>query len=178
MWIIEKEIKKGDYLYAKVKNHPNATKNGYVLYHRIAVENHLGRLLLSTEVVHHKDKNRFNNNIENLELLTKDEHNLLHGKEKQKPLIIAVCSQCSKNFSLPQNQYNARRKESKNLFCSRSCNGKFYAHSETSGLRKRISEHGINLYRYGCRCDICRKANREKQQKYKDKKRCELGVQQ
>ena len=34
------------------------------------MENHLGRLLNSDEVVHHKDHNKFNNDISNLEVMT------------------------------------------------------------------------------------------------------------
>ena len=50
MWNIQKLIHKGDYDYALVPNHPNATKNGYVLYHflhvrEVSLEDHLGRLL-------------------------------------------------------------------------------------------------------------------------------------
>ena len=45
MWNIKKLIHKGEYDYALVPDHLNATKNGYVLYHRIVMENHLGRLL-------------------------------------------------------------------------------------------------------------------------------------
>ena len=63
MWEIKKAIKKGDYMYALVPEHPFATKNGYVLYHRIIVENHLNRLLNSHEVVHHKNHNKFDNRI-------------------------------------------------------------------------------------------------------------------
>lgn len=59
MFTIRKEIKKGDYLYALVPDHPNATKNGYVLMHRVIMENHLGRLLGKDEVVHHKDHKVF-----------------------------------------------------------------------------------------------------------------------
>lgn len=44
MWKIRKIIKKGDYEYALVPEHPNATKNGYVLHHRIVMENSIGRL--------------------------------------------------------------------------------------------------------------------------------------
>lgn len=58
MWNVEKVISKGDYLYSIVKEHPFATKNGYVLEHGIVMENHLGRLLNADEVVHHKDGNK------------------------------------------------------------------------------------------------------------------------
>lgn len=74
MFTLRKEIKKGDYLYALVPDHPNATKNGYVLMHRVIMENHLGRLLGKDEVVHHKDHNKFNNSVDNLEVMDKNAH--------------------------------------------------------------------------------------------------------
>lgn len=49
-WKIQKIVSKGDYNYAITKEHPKATKNGYVLEHRIVMENHLGRLLNSDHV--------------------------------------------------------------------------------------------------------------------------------
>ena len=55
VWKIEKIISKGDYNYAIVPDHPYATKNGYVLEHRIIMENHLGQLLNPNEIVHHKN---------------------------------------------------------------------------------------------------------------------------
>lgn len=45
MWKIEKIVSKGDYNYAVVPEHPFSTKNGYVLEHRVIMENHLKRLL-------------------------------------------------------------------------------------------------------------------------------------
>lgn len=38
MWNIKKLIHKGEYDYALVPDHPYATKNGYVLYHRVVME--------------------------------------------------------------------------------------------------------------------------------------------
>jgi hypothetical protein len=63
-------ISKGDYNYAIVRDHPHSTKNGYVLEHRIVVENEIGRILNSNEVVHHRDGNKKNNKISNLEELS------------------------------------------------------------------------------------------------------------
>lgn len=61
-------IKKG-YKYQYFPSHPHATKDGYVLEHRLVMEFKIGRILNKNEVVHHKDKNRLNNSIDNLELV-------------------------------------------------------------------------------------------------------------
>lgn len=51
--------------------------------HRLVVEKLLGRKLTGDEDVHHKDKDRLNNDPENLEVLDKSTHNELHEGEKE-----------------------------------------------------------------------------------------------
>lgn len=63
-------VGKNGYLYVRRPDHPYANHNGYVFAHRIAVEEHLGRYLIPSEVVHHKDGNPSNNDISNLELFS------------------------------------------------------------------------------------------------------------
>ena len=52
-----------------------------LLEHRLVLEKHIGRYLSKKEVVHHIDKNRSNNNIENLKLFeSESKHMAFHAK--------------------------------------------------------------------------------------------------
>jgi deoxyuridine 5'-triphosphate nucleotidohydrolase len=64
-------------------DHPNANYNGYIREHRFIVSENIGRPLRDDEHVHHKDGNKLNNHIDNLEIVTKSEHTRLHNLEKE-----------------------------------------------------------------------------------------------
>lgn len=141
-WNIKKVISKGDYLYALVPDHPNATKNGYVLMHRVVMENHLGRLLSANEVVHHKDHNKKNNDIENLEVLDALEHSKLHAAEKKKNYVKLVCPECGKTFIQVRNKTHLIKTKNKFgcTFCSASCRGKFSRKVQLNGLTPAMED--------------------------------------
>lgn len=89
------------YVWIYSPNHPFALKGkeggkGYVIEHRLVMEKKLGRYLKPSEIVHHIDGNRKNNNIKNLELTTNSKHISLHRLGKA--LSQATKEKLSKRF--------------------------------------------------------------------------------
>jgi len=58
-------------------SHPSAV-NGWMLKHRMVVENHIQRFLTDEEVVHHINEIKNDNRIENLFLCSASEHSKIH----------------------------------------------------------------------------------------------------
>lgn len=65
----EGSITENGYLRLFKPNHCMATKSGHVLVHRMVMSDHLDRPLLPEETVHHKNGDKIDNDIDNLELM-------------------------------------------------------------------------------------------------------------
>lgn len=147
----------------------NKTTHKVTSYPRVLMEAILGRPLLPTEDVHHKDENPRNNNPDNLEVIDHREHEKQHAADKKASGKLKyydmqmICPVCNKEFTWTakqQSYYNHKTKEteSKRKFdrqppcCCKSCAGKLaasiqYGNMDYSGKltpKKRI-------------CPICNK---------------------
>lgn len=65
------------YVRVWMPNHPRWPEQ-YAYEHVLVMEAHLGRSILWPEQVHHKNENRSDNRVENLEVLTSSEHHKAH----------------------------------------------------------------------------------------------------
>lgn len=138
LWEIQKIVKCGEYKFAVVYNHPNATINGYVLLHRIIMENHIGRILNVNEVVHHKNFNKNDNRIENLELMSRSEHTKLHQQAKYHFEFEIKCPTCGKIFNRDIRSVKSKLKINphKTFCCSHSCGSKLQNMIKKVGFKK------------------------------------------
>lgn len=148
LWEIYKIVGKGGYLYAVVNEHPHAIKGGYVLLHRIIMENFTGKMLSPNEVVHHKNGNSMDNRIENLEIMDRGEHHRYHASLVGRKWVKIKCPVCGKIFDQPKN---------KSYLCKghkTSCCSTEHAHNlqsqiskgMTKKLKKALSENLVEIY--------------------------------
>lgn len=94
-------------------------KGLYVYEHRYVMEQKLGRLLSYNEVVHHKNGNKLDNDLDNLELKLRPGHTHDHSTPAKK--VTLTCAFCGKPFEREQRIYAAKVKAGqKRFFCCRS----------------------------------------------------------
>ena len=79
-WIGGRINHAGGYIYIHKPEHPMSGKRGYVLEHRLVMEDFIGRYLKPEEVIHHVNKNRSDNRIENLMLFNNKREHLDYHK--------------------------------------------------------------------------------------------------
>lgn len=73
------------YWLVNVKGHPLFPNKSWVAEHRVMMAEHLGRPLLSSEIVHHRDHDKTNNVISNFKLTNRADHCREHNADMCTP---------------------------------------------------------------------------------------------
>lgn len=121
----------GKYTISKHKHTGHLYVNGIAL-HRLVYEKHYGKIPKGM-IVHHIDFNKENNDIDNLELMTIDEHNKIHHK--------------GLDFKLESRLKESRNKGNKTGFfrVSKNNNGCYTYKYIINGETKSLSSNDINI---------------------------------
>lgn len=98
-------------------------KGKYALKHWYVYWKHYGDVIPDGYIIHHKDNNPSNNDISNLELLSKEEHDKHHSEERFKEYALLLCPNCGKLFTKKMRyiRKDIETNSSKVIACSRSC---------------------------------------------------------
>ena len=123
-----------------------------VYEHRFIMESKLGRLLLPSELVHHKDNNSLNNNIENLMLVSNVTHRKEHARKEKRPCLTCGDPEHVKQlcFSHYSKLINTKRRREKGIpirkprgiciiqNCGKYVNAQGLCHTHYSQKRRRL----------------------------------------
>ena len=102
------------YLYIYDPTNIYANKAGKAYQHILVMCEHLGRKLKPNECVHHIDRDKTNNKLENLQLMTLESHVRLHLQEDRNIVYEErTCPTCGKKFTVTSN--------SQQQFCCHDC---------------------------------------------------------
>ena len=124
-------MKNGNYiLVVSPKGYPGKRYRGkYVYQHQLAWWINTGELVPDGYVIHHKNEDRHDNHFENLEMIERKIHAVIH-----KPgygFIELVCDICGKTFQRSLSMYNRKQRFLSNhgltkskTCCSKTCAGK------------------------------------------------------
>src|SRR3990172_13326231 len=116
-WNGGQSINQDGYRLVSAPLHPMARPTGYALEHRLVMAEHLGRVLHEDEIVHHRNRDTLDNRIQNLQLVTREEHaGEIHPPPKRREYPPKICATCGRGF-LPVEMSTYTRAR----FCSRKC---------------------------------------------------------
>lgn len=101
------------YLYFMDKDHPLASKAGRVYHHRHVASIKEGRWISLSDVVHHLDSDRANNRPENIVVISRSVHAVIHRDSA--PRLKKRCAFCGEQFIT---------KIEKMKYCSQKCSQK------------------------------------------------------
>lgn len=125
-------IHSAGYVLAWAPNHPRASR-GRVFEHILVAERILRRSLLEGEHVHHRDRNRQNNDPSNLLVLTSSEHGKLHAREStvESSRVDMDCQICGRRFKVWRSRISDRK------YCSLACRHKSWGQQMAMIRKKR-----------------------------------------
>ncbi len=119
-------MKNGPYILVKApENYPGRLYRGkYVYEHQLVWWQNTGELIPKDSVIHHKNENKHDNRIENLEIQTR----AIHTSEHHEPAEVEqlTCEWCNVEFTRTKRIIKGSKKQGNiHIFCGPSCQMKY-----------------------------------------------------
>ena len=150
-------MKNGSYdLMDAEDNYPGKKYRGrYCQIHQDVFWKNTGNVAKSGEVIHHKNGDKRDNRIENLELKKNSDHAREHSLSMERIIVTIKCPNCSIILSFPKNKVHSLYGRCKARFCTRKCSGEFVwkkIKDKEFNAEQRIRENIVSVERVkgGC----------------------------
>lgn len=133
------------------------------LEHRHIIEQELERSLDYNEVVHHKNGDKKDNSLENLEVMSRSEHSKHHADDAE--TVEIQCDWCEGSRKVRKSLYEYRTREGQSeWFCSKSCQSKYTSDPPEGAneldidelIRKEL-DNGLTGYKIAKKHDLVKK---------------------
>lgn len=112
------------YWYLWIKNHPNSRSNNWIGEHTFFYTEYYQCCILPWGIVHHKDDNKENNMIWNLEGMTRAQHMALHNPKTDKS--DRFYKQCNVTISVKSDGYDLWYGNKEDGWLCRKCYARIY----------------------------------------------------
>lgn len=126
-------------------------RDRYCYEHQYVFWKETGQIPKKGQCIHHKNGEKRDNRIENLELVEVKKHKSHHGREKGRLTAELKCPNCDKIFEKEQNKTHLVRGRSRGTFCSAQCSGSFskyfVGNRMTADAQRRLDENVIRVYK-------------------------------
>ncbi len=134
-------MKNGPYILVKApKDFPGLKYRGLYCYEHILVWwKNTGEILKKREIIHHKNGNKTDNRIENLDKLDVKKHSSLHNLGHA--LVEITCSECGKKSFISESLFNFKKNKLKqeSFYCNRHCMGKQQGRNNKGKKHRRLA---------------------------------------
>lgn len=125
----------------------SASSRTTIAYAKYVLETHLRRKLLPGHHAHHKDGDKTNDDIYNLEEKEAAIHRYDHIKKRRKRCVITRCPACKKKFLIEYRQTHWGKKIGNNTRCSKKC-GRYFANSvQRIEMELMLTAEEIKMYK-------------------------------
>ena len=123
-----------NYVYITKPNHPNAKADGRIKRSRFTMSEHLGRPLQDDEQVHHINGKKSDDRLENLIIITKQQHHAVHYTGDKNPRYRKdrekICPNCGNKIIFKHGNHFAR-----NRCCSNKCRSEYYTKERNPNVK-------------------------------------------
>ncbi|MFZ5365417.1 MAG: HNH endonuclease [Patescibacteria group bacterium] len=165
--------------------HIYCNKDGYIPEHRFKLECELGIIINPVKfIVHHKDGNKKNNKINNLQLLTRKDHRRLHeGWLRKMDGWYKHCHSCGVLLKVCEDNFY-KRKSGKFISWCKNCNKNVVYERRFREKERRMADECSAQKRHNTllllsclrSCRITRKAGRDTDRRYADQAEAGVGA--